>query len=96
MVIGKDKPVTIDGTNGTVSGLTNTTWDPNTTYTGGQAATQEQLKSVSDVVQNGWNIQANTDTATKVAPGDTVKFIDGENIKLPVQVMILPLLRQKT
>ncbi|WP_427838719.1 YadA-like family protein [Actinobacillus pleuropneumoniae] len=82
VVIGKDKPVTIDGTNGTVSGLTNTTWDPNTTYTGGQAATQEQLKSVSDVVQNGWNIQANKDTATKVAPGDTVKFIDGENIKI--------------
>ncbi|WP_420068372.1 hypothetical protein, partial [Actinobacillus pleuropneumoniae] len=68
VVVGKDKPVTIDGANGTVSGLTNTTWDPNTTYTGGQAATQEQLKSVSDVVQNGWNIQANTDAATKVAP----------------------------
>ena len=82
VVIGKDKPVTIDGTNGTVSGLTNTTWDPNTTYTGGQAATQEQLKSVSDVAQKGWNIQANKDTATKVAPGDTVKFIDGENIKI--------------
>ncbi|EFN01174.1 Autotransporter adhesin, partial [Actinobacillus pleuropneumoniae serovar 12 str. 1096] len=82
VVVGKDKPVTIDGTNGTVSGLTNTTWDPNTTYTGGQAATQEQLKSVSDVAQKGWNIQANTDTATKVAPGDTVKFIDGENIKI--------------
>ncbi|WGE34083.1 YadA-like family protein [Actinobacillus genomosp. 1] len=82
VVIGKDKPVTIDGTNGTVSGLTNTTWDPNTTYTGGQAATQEQLKSVSDVAQKGWNIQANSDTATKVAPGDTVKFIDGENIKI--------------
>ncbi|WP_440210365.1 ESPR-type extended signal peptide-containing protein [Actinobacillus pleuropneumoniae] len=95
VVIGKDKPVTIDGTNGTVSGLTNTTWDPNTTYTGGQAATQEQLKSVSDVVQNGWNIQANTDTATKVAPGDTVLLM-AKTLKLPVQVMILPLLRQKT
>ncbi|WP_237610774.1 YadA-like family protein [Actinobacillus pleuropneumoniae] len=82
VVVGKDKSVTIDGTNGTVSGLTNTTWDPDTKYEGGKAATQEQLKSVSDVVQNGWNIQANTDTATKVAPGDTVKFIDGENIKI--------------
>ncbi|WP_440205537.1 YadA-like family protein, partial [Actinobacillus pleuropneumoniae] len=82
VVIGKDKPVTIDGTNGTVSGLTNTTWDPNTKYEGGKAATQEQLKLVSDEVQKGWNIQANTDTATKVAPGDTVKFIDGENIKI--------------
>ncbi|WP_419844003.1 ESPR-type extended signal peptide-containing protein, partial [Actinobacillus pleuropneumoniae] len=82
VVIGKDKPVTIDGTNGTVSGLTNTTWDPNTKYEGGKAATQEQLKLVSDEVQKGWNIQANKDTATKVAPGDTVKFIDGENIKI--------------
>ncbi|WP_237592858.1 YadA-like family protein [Actinobacillus pleuropneumoniae] len=82
VVVGKDKPVTIDGTNGTVSGLTNTTWDPDTKYEGGKAATQEQLKSVSDVAQKGWNIQANKDTATKVAPGDTVKFIDGENIKV--------------
>ncbi|MCL7725487.1 hypothetical protein LQU85_06040, partial [Actinobacillus pleuropneumoniae] len=82
VVVGKDKSVTIDGTNGTVSGLTNTTWDPDTKYEGGKAATQEQLKSVSDVAQKGWNIQANKDTATKVAPGDTVKFIDGENIKV--------------
>ncbi|WP_427833472.1 YadA-like family protein [Actinobacillus pleuropneumoniae] len=87
VVIGKDKtnggnPVTINGTTGEISGLTNTTWDPDTKYEGGKAATQEQLKSVSDVAQKGWNIQANTDTATKVAPGDTVKFIDGENIKI--------------
>ncbi|WP_427835228.1 YadA-like family protein [Actinobacillus pleuropneumoniae] len=87
VVIGKDKtnggnPVTINGTTGEISGLTNTTWDPDTKYEGGKAATQEQLKSVSDVAQKGWNIQANKDTATKVAPGDTVKFIDGENIKI--------------
>ncbi|SUT97433.1 autotransporter adhesin [Actinobacillus lignieresii] len=87
VVIGKDKtnggnPVTINGTTGEISGLTNTTWDPDTKYEGGKAATQEQLKLVSDEVQKGWNIQANKDTATKVAPGDTVKFIDGENIKI--------------
>ncbi|MDP8084728.1 YadA family autotransporter adhesin, partial [Phocoenobacter skyensis] len=41
--------VAIDGTAKTVKGLSNTTFDPNATYTGGQAATQEQLKAVSDV-----------------------------------------------
>ncbi|WP_370540155.1 beta strand repeat-containing protein [Advenella sp. FME57] len=30
----------------------------------------------------GWNLQANGDTATKVAPGDTVQFIDGNNINV--------------
>ncbi|MDP8080412.1 hypothetical protein QJT96_10830, partial [Pasteurella skyensis] len=41
--------VAIDGAANTVKGLSNTTFDPNATYTGGQAATQEQLKVVSDV-----------------------------------------------
>lgn len=36
----------IDGTTGTITGLTNTTFDPASTYTGGQAATQEQLTQV--------------------------------------------------
>ncbi|PID67248.1 MAG: hypothetical protein CR959_01190, partial [Fusobacteriales bacterium] len=40
--------VTVDGDAGTVSGLTNTTFDKNATYTGGKAATQEQLKLVFD------------------------------------------------
>src|SRR5699024_426143 len=46
ITVGGAAPETIDGTAGTVSGLTNTTCDPNTTYTGGQAATQEQLSQV--------------------------------------------------
>ena len=43
-------PVTMG--NGTVSGLTNTTFDPKATYTGGQAATQEQLSSASSQLNN--------------------------------------------
>ncbi|EXI62393.1 hypothetical protein MHD_08245 [Mannheimia granulomatis] len=78
----KTSPVTIDGMNGTVSGLTNTTWDPNTTYTGGQAATQEQLKAVSDAAQKGWNLKVNSGGETKVAPGETVTFKEGKNIKV--------------
>ncbi|UYZ82060.1 YadA-like family protein [Moraxella bovis] len=46
VTIGQDKPVVIDGTTGTITGLTNTTFDPASTYTGGQAATQEQLTQV--------------------------------------------------
>ncbi|MDU3124056.1 MAG: hypothetical protein E6710_17395, partial [Acinetobacter baumannii] len=45
-------PVTINGNTGQITGLTNTTWDPNATYNQKQAATEEQLKSVSDVAQN--------------------------------------------
>ncbi|WGE36495.1 YadA-like family protein [Actinobacillus genomosp. 1] len=86
VVIGKDKvdgkPVTIDGTTGEISGLTNTTWNPNETYTGGKSATQEQLKAVSDVAHLGWNVQTNDTPASKVAPGETVKFVDGKNIKV--------------
>ncbi|WP_405200802.1 YadA-like family protein [Actinobacillus pleuropneumoniae] len=83
IVIGQgDNSVTIDGTSGTVSGLNNLTWDPSATYEGGKAATQEQLKLVSDEVQKGWNVQTNNDTAQKVAPGETVKFVDGKNIKV--------------
>ncbi|UPK77247.1 ESPR-type extended signal peptide-containing protein [Actinobacillus pleuropneumoniae] len=83
VVIGQgDNSVTIDGTSGTVSGLNNLTWDPTENYTGGKAATQEQLKLVSDEVQKGWNVQTNNDPAQKVAPGETVKFKDGKNIKV--------------
>ncbi|ENV08840.1 hypothetical protein F966_02774, partial [Acinetobacter higginsii] len=58
------------------NGLTNTTWDPNATYNSKQAATEEQLKSVSDVVQNankGWNVKSDSNlAATQVKPTDTV------------------------
>jgi autotransporter adhesin len=39
--------VDINGAEGTIGGLTNTTWAPDN-YTSGQAATEDQLKAVSD------------------------------------------------
>ena len=44
--------VSIDGTAGIVKGLTNTTFDASTTYTGGQAATQEQLSGLQNGISN--------------------------------------------
>ena len=73
--------ITVDGTAGTIGGLTNTTFDPNNIVSG-QAATEDQLKSVNDVANKGWNLQTNGDTADKVAPGDTVQLLDGKNIKV--------------
>ena len=46
VAVGGDHPITIDGTVGTIGGLTNTEFDPDATYTGGIAATQEQLSQV--------------------------------------------------
>ncbi|NNP67396.1 ESPR-type extended signal peptide-containing protein, partial [Acinetobacter sp. Ac_5812] len=69
-------PVTVNGVTGRINGLTNTTWDPNATYNSKQAATEEQLKSVSDVAQNankGWNVKSDSNlAATQVKPTDTV------------------------
>ena len=45
-MITADK-ITIDGGAGTIGGLTNTAWDAEN-ITSGQAATEDQLKTVSD------------------------------------------------
>ena len=123
ITIGKTdgKKVVIDGTNGTVSGLTNKTLGDTDFATKGQAATEEQIdaaqtnlanvlgtgstnqngtvtvtdigdtgkttvsdaiKSVKETAEKGWNLQANGDTAEKVAAGETVTFKNGKNIKV--------------
>ncbi|WP_274585320.1 YadA-like family protein [Neisseria leonii] len=81
LTVGGNNPVTINGDAGTIGGLTNKTFDPNNIVSG-QGATEDQLKSVYDLANTGWNIQANGDTASKVAAGDTVQFIDGKNIAI--------------
>src|SRR5690606_6428220 len=40
------------------------------------------LAATTTEASKGWNLQANGDTATKVAPGDTVQLIDGTNIEI--------------
>lgn len=50
--IGTAQPITIDGTEGTISGLTNTTFVQDMAYQGGLAATQEQLSQVNSNINS--------------------------------------------
>ena len=69
ITLGTANPVSVDGTAGTVTGLTNTTWDvDNPQAVSGRAATEDQLKSVNTqvntnkdkIAQNTTDIAQNT------------------------------------
>ena len=80
ITLGTANPVSVDGTTGTVTGLTNTAWDVNNPQAvSGRAATEDQLKSVNtqvntnkdkiaqnttDIAQNKQNIAQNTQDIT--------------------------------
>ena len=51
ITVGAAHPITINGTAGTITGLTNKTFDPNNIVTG-QAATEDQLKTVADTANS--------------------------------------------
>ena len=70
---------------GTVSGLTNTKWDPTkvTDTDRSKAATQGQMKDVSDTLQKGRVFAADTGVAsTTVALGDTLAIKGGAKDRL--------------
>src|SRR5690606_23757930 len=46
---------------------------------------QTNIDEVAQVANAGWQIQANGDQASKVAPGKTVEFADGDNIEITRQ-----------
>jgi len=84
-------PVTLDGANGHLDGLTNTTWVPGVTKaTTGRAATEDQLQQVSDAVGAGWKVNtgivagssgvSNGAASTKVSSGEEVKLQAGDNL----------------
>ena len=84
-------PVTLDGANGHLDGLTNTTWVPGVTKaTTGRAATEDQLQQVSDAVGTGWKVNTGTvagssgvsngAASTKVSSGEEVKLQAGDNL----------------
>ena len=84
-------PVTLDGANGHLGGLTNTTWVPGVTKaTTGRAATEDQLQQVSDAVGAGWKVNTGTvagssgvsngAVSTKVSSGEEVKLQAGDNL----------------
>ena len=76
----------MDGTTATVSGLGNTTTAYDDFANGkGKAATEEQLKEISEVAENanqGLNLSTNGGEASKVAPGETVDFSGDQNINI--------------
>ncbi|MGY4879695.1 ESPR-type extended signal peptide-containing protein, partial [Vreelandella aquamarina] len=43
---------------------------------------EDNIHDAIGYASKGWNVQTNGDTATNVAPGDTVRFIDGQNIDI--------------
>ena len=81
ITLGTANPVSVDGTTGTVTGLTNTAWDvDNPQAVTGRAATKDQLKSVNtqvntnkdkiaqnttDIAQNTTDIDKNKQDITK-------------------------------
>lgn len=83
VTIGKDAPVTIDGNNGTIGGLTNKTFDPANPVSG-QAATEDQLAQVanaanttSETVAKGLNFAGNQGDVINKQLGEQVDVIGG-------------------
>ncbi len=75
-------PKTEDGT--FVTGLTNKTWDPDASgIVSGRAATEDQLKTVSDTVDAGWELDVNGAKQKAVTPkSPKVNFMQGQNIAI--------------
>ena len=76
--------VLVNGANGTVNNLTNRTWDPNN-ITNGQAATEDQLKSVdqkvTDNTNKGLNFKGDDATSIHKNLGETLDVVGGTSDK---------------
>ena len=89
---GIENAIVIDGGKGTITGLSNTTWDDelakqvaDSEELQGTAATQGQLQQavseVSGIVNKGWTaIAGDNDAEIKVTPGSILNFEDDGNI----------------
>lgn len=94
--LGQDAKVTIDGNNGTITGLTNKTIDAPGFATQGRAATEEQLKQVADSVGNLDKAASKTDfqmVGEKDKDGNYTgdyKVSDDNKVKLHVQDKMHP------
>lgn len=94
--LGQDAKVTIDGNNGTITGLTNKTIDAPGFATQGRAATEEQLKQVADSVGNLDKAASKTDfqlVGEKDKDGNytgVYKVSDDNKVKLHVQDKMHP------
>jgi hypothetical protein len=71
--------IVLNGATGTIGGLSNTTFDP-TGITSGQAATEDQLKQVSDVATAGWNVTDAAGSTANIGPNGKVTFTGDSNL----------------
>ncbi|KAF0803268.1 autotransporter adhesin, partial [Alcanivorax xiamenensis] len=78
---GVANEIVIDANAGTIGGLTNTSFDPNN-FTSGQAATEDQLKQVSDVASAGWNVTDADGNTANIGPNGQVSFEGDDNISV--------------
>ena len=91
---GGTNSIKVDGTTGTVTGLTNKDWTPGVTKAvTGRAATEDQLQKVADAASSQtWNITADkagttgAQTGTKknatVGKDQTVELVAGDNLTI--------------
>lgn len=77
--VGGDHSIVISGDTGTIGGLQNKEFDPES-FTSGQAATEDQLKSVSDVANAGWNVTDADGKSANIGPNGEVKFTGDSNL----------------
>ncbi|WP_064579802.1 OmpA family protein [Streptobacillus moniliformis] len=91
------KNLILDGNSGTITGLTNKTWD-STNITSGRAATEDQLKALSDSLNKGQATNSydfyvisgksgtgnnlGTSSKEKMSKGDTLKLSAGDNLSI--------------
>jgi autotransporter adhesin len=78
-IAGISKSITLNGGDGTITGLTNKTFNPNL-ITSGRAATEDQLKSVSDIANAGWTVTDGAGNSAKIAPNGQVRFEGDSNL----------------
>ena len=77
---GIENAIVIDGGKGTITGLSNTTWDGKTDNAS-RVATEGQLKAVSDTVNAGWIATDNSGKEVAVNPDNNkLKFAGDDNI----------------
>ncbi|WP_415817920.1 ESPR-type extended signal peptide-containing protein, partial [Bordetella tumbae] len=79
--VGGSNPIAINGNTGTIGGLTNTTFDPDN-FTSGQAATEDQLKLVSDVANAGWTATDAAGNSANIGPNGVVTFEGDDNLSV--------------
>ncbi|RUR35019.1 hypothetical protein ELY33_00615 [Vreelandella andesensis] len=76
-------PVTVSGETGTITGLTNTSLDADGFGKLGRAATEEQLKSVGETANAGWNLSTQDASAQNITPNGEVNLRNtDENLEI--------------